>query len=319
MINMKTLSTNILRLFNKLSGMLIVIAAITVTPDSFAHSRWIISSHTILSGDDAPFISLDFSISNDIFHADVSYGGKPLIEQTHDTAESVGTKDPKQAVRQKLMQRMFSSTRLRATFPDGSTDDSLPIVNLGRKSASAIQLQRPGTYRFNVIQNPVDITLYQHADGTPGREFGLLKDTKSLLPEGAGNIKTLRIHNRVETYVTRNDLTAKSLEATGDGLELIMLTHPNELFAGETASFKLSLNGKPPGETVTIKLTRNDTRYRNERNTLEITTKKTGEFEIPWQQAGLYLLEAEVEVKAKNKVFDSEVFSLYATLEVNPE
>ena len=48
---------------------------------------------------------------------------------------------------------------------------------------------------------------------------------------------------RVETFVTNG--APSELKASGRGLELTPVTHPNDLYAGEAITFKLTDNGKP--------------------------------------------------------------------------
>lgn len=281
----------------------------------YGHSRWVVPSHTILSGDKAESISFDFSISNDIFHPDMAYGGMDIS----DDKEEGKSVDPKNKMRKALMKKQFSTTKVVVTYPDGHSDDTTPFVNLARKSSAALLLEQSGTYRISVKQQPMLITMYEKDDGTRSREFGSKKDVKPLLPKGAKNIKTFRVHSRVETYVTRNDLTTKSLKAEGKGLELVAKSHPNELFSGEPSKFQLLLNGKPVEEGIEVKLTRNDTRYRNQRNVMTIKTQEKGFLTVPWAQAGMYLLESDMKIPGSDKSIDMEIYSFYITLEVNPE
>jgi len=274
-----------------------------------AHSRWIIASHTIVSGENPVYISVDFSISNDIFHVDMSLGGDTLVALS----------EQETLLREKQLET-FPLPKVLLTYPDGSQDDSIPVVNLERKSASAIKLTQSGTYRISILQKPVEITLFETTDGKRGRQFGSLAQVKSRLPKNIKNITEMTVHNRVETYVTRNQLSKESLALTNKGLEINFESHPNENFVGESSKFYLVLNGKPAPKDTLVRLTRNDTRYRNNRQSMEIKTKADGAITIDWKEAGMYLLEAEVETIADEKqTSKKDVFAIYLTLEVSPE
>ncbi len=279
-----------------------------------SHSRWVVPSHTILSGDKAEVVSLDFSISNDIFHPDMAYGGDDFAR-----VNTLKAKDKKQKLRNKIIKKLYATTRVTIVHPNGETNNKVPFVNLGRKSSAALLLEQSGTYKISIQQAPVLFTMFETAEGERGREFGGKRAVSSLLPDGAKNIKTLRVNSRVDTYLTRNGLTREVLKPVGKGLEVVSKTHFNELFVGEPTQFQLLFNGKPVDSGVSVKVTRNDTRYRNQRNTFTAKTQEKGLFTVPWGQAGMYLLEADLKAPSVAKGVDSEMYALYLTLEVNPE
>ena len=68
------------------------------------------------------------------------------------------------------------------------------------------------------------------------------------------------MQRRVETYVTVG--TPSDVKATGAGLELVPLTHPNDLYAGETAKFRFLLDGKP-AKDLEVEIVAGGTRYRD--------------------------------------------------------
>ena len=57
--------------------------------------------------------------------------------------------------------------------------------------------------------------------------------------------------------------TTSSLTPSGEGLELEFVSHPNDLFSGETSKVRVLLDGKPAAG-VSLELVRGDTRFRNE-------------------------------------------------------
>ncbi len=278
---------------------------------SMAHSRWIVPSHTLVSGNKPIVIALDMSISNDIFHADNPYGGIPIYLITQPTKNKV-TELKEEA---HPLVKIAASTHVIAYQPDGSQISTTNIINLGRKSATTIQLEQNGTYRIQVIQNPIFYTTYKMATGEPGKVFGI--DNKVKLPESAVDIQRVKLINRVETYVTRNQSSIS--QPIGNGLEIIFSGHPNDLFVNEKTEMTLLFNGKPIKNT-NISITPANTRYRNNRAVQQKKTGNNGKLEIIWQKAGLYLLESKFKLKAKHKqTYDKEIHTIYLTLEVFPE
>ncbi|GAB3019549.1 DUF4198 domain-containing protein [Bowmanella dokdonensis] len=265
----------------------IVIAAMLLASQAaFAHARWIVPSHTNLSGDEIHKIAVDFSISNDIFHPDMSFG-------------SAG--DPR-------------SPQLVLNAPDGSRQAKLPFVDLLRKSAAGLTLTQSGTYRIGLEQPPVLLTFFKQANGERGRIFGGKGSPD--LPQGATDLFTTRMHVRVETFVSRNQLNA--LVPQNQGLELGEGTHPNDLFTGEPVTWQLILDGKPVGADLDVTLIRGDSRYRNIRDVIRLKTDQEGRVSLSFDEPGLYLLESSLDSKSQAEGIDNERAALFVTLEVNP-
>ncbi len=273
--------------------------------NAWSHSRWIVPSHSILSGEKSEYISVDISISNDIFHPDNSAGGV--------------------SYKNVVQPQKGSGPAITVAAPDGTVDKNNPIVSVMRKSVSAVLLDQSGTYKISFDQPPVIITMFEKSDGSRSRIFGPIKNTTSRLPEGAKNVYEMEIHNEISTYITRNNVTTDHLKPKNKGLEIIFKTHPNEMFVGEKTELNVLFNGKPVTAGTHVKLTRQGTRYRNDRESIDATTDATGNFVIDWKKSGLYLLECEIEMDDINyKAADNQkprkiVHAVYVTLEVNAE
>src|SRR5690606_36361247 len=78
------------------------------------------------------------------------------------------------------------------------------------------------------------------------------------------------------------------------GLELVPVTHPNDLYAGEKATFRLQLDGKPAAG-VEVSVIPGGTRYRNSQDEIKATTGADGSFSVTWPAAGTYWLNASSE------------------------
>jgi uncharacterized GH25 family protein len=140
----------------------------------------------------------------------------------------------------------------------------------------------------------------------------------SEIPPDAKNIQITQQQSRNETFVTAGKPNDTALQPTGVGLELIPVTHPNDLFAGEPISFKFVLDGKPAAN-LEVEVVPGGTRYRNKQAEAKFTTDKSGAFTMTWNDAGMYWLEASVEDdKPSDKKANKRRASYVATFEVLP-
>lgn len=263
-----------------------------------SHDRFMLPSHTVLSGEGTKEVSLIASVSNDMFHPDMAFGdnGKGNVKPS--------------------LKGFFSSLKSQIVTPDGKTLEDNIWQAFSRFSAGDVVMEKSGTYRVSLIQAPRLITFYKKADGSMGRIAG--PDPK--LPEGAKDAKTYLNSARVETYLTLNKPSKSALKISGVGLELGGESHPNDLFANEAARFQLFLDGKPLTKEVSVKAVRGGTRHRNQRELIETKTEKNGSFQITFPQAGFYMLKAEWDSPGKEgSGIEEESASLFVTLEVFPE
>ena len=83
----------------------------------------------------------------------------------------------------------------------------------------------------------------------------------------------------------------------GEGLELQPVTHPNDVYAGEPARFKLLLNGEPAGG-LDVEIVRGHDRYRDSEGAMQVTTDADGVFSFTPEEPGPYWLSAEQESEA---------------------
>lgn len=255
-----------------------------------AHAQWLVPSHTSLSGDKAHYVMIDASISNEIFSADKAYRPKEKGAE-------------------------YDDNLIMALNPDGKpVSDKIRAYYLQRKNSAAVKLSGEGTYHIAMKREPRLMTFYKDANGERGRVFAG-KDSKDI-PAGATDVKTIKAFSTVDTFVSRNGTSKPAL--LGQGLELSGPTHPNDLFVGEQARFQLLKDGKPAAN-IELAILKGDTRYRNERNEVKVTTDNNGFFTNTWQHPGLYLIEASTTEEPTEKDIDSVRYSLFTTLDVAPE
>lgn len=277
---------------------LTLLCLISLAGSLTAHDRYLLPSHTVLSGDGPRAVTITASISNDIFHPDRPFG------------DQVGGVVPES------LQDYFKSLKPIVVLPDGKVEEGQGWRAFARFSVCDLLMEKEGTYRVAMLRPDSYMTTFKKADGSSGRAFG--KDAP--VPEGAQEVVRWGGSSRVETFVTWNKPTRDALKPTGLGLELGGESHPNDLFTGETAHFQLFIDGKPLEGSHEVHWVRAGTRHRDQRQGQTVTTDERGRFEMKVDQAGFYLLQASVTMDgAPDSGLDQVHHGLFVTLEVFPE
>ncbi|WP_149194918.1 DUF4198 domain-containing protein [Luteimonas suaedae] len=251
---------------------------------AFAHKFWLQPSQTVLAGED-PWVTVDAAVSNDLFF----FNHVPL-----------------------------RLDNLAITAPDGSRTAAQNPATGKYRSVFDLQLTQTGTYRIAVVNG--GLMASWEADGKTERRRGLTPDAFAReVPSDAQNLRVTESLSRVETFVTNGAPDADALAVTGEGLELQPLTHPNDLFAGEQARFRLLLDGEPAAG-VELEIVRGGTRYRNAQDEIRTSADAAGEFAVIWPEPGMYWLEATAQDARTSVPQASERRLVYvATLEVLPQ
>jgi uncharacterized GH25 family protein len=220
-----------------------------------AHRQWMLPSSTVLSGDDV-WVTVDAAVSNDLFY----FEHQPL--------------------------RLDA---VKAWAPDGS-EASIENKATGRyRSTFDVHLTQKGTWR---IASVADMLMGSY--DLDGKTERLPRGTTTAnlaerLPAGATNVRTAEANNRNEIFVTVGEPTTTLFTPTGKGIELVPVTHPNDLFAGETATFQFLLDGKPAaGLPVTV--IPGGIRYRDQLGQIDLKTGADGTVAIDWPEPGMYWL-----------------------------
>jgi uncharacterized GH25 family protein len=263
---------------------LVIALALTALPfAAFAHKAWLQPSQTVLAGD-KPWITVDAAVSNDLFY----FNHVPLRLEN-----------------------------LAIVAPDGSRAQAQNPSTGKYRSVFDVELVQAGTYRIGVINDYA--TASWDEGGKPKRWRGTPAAFASEVPKDAKDLKVGQSVSRVETFVTNGSPNETALKPSGVGLELVPVTHPNDLFAGEEATFRFQIDGKPAAN-LDVEIVRGGTRYRNAQDELKVKTDAKGEFTVTWPEAGMYWLEATSEDK-KTTVPQAKQrrIGYVATLEVLPQ
>lgn len=240
-------------------ALLAALAAFALPMSAQAHRAWLAPTSTVLSGAEA-WVGFDAGMSNGVFIAD------------HAAMNLAG---------------------LTITAPDGSTAQPANAMQGRYRSTFDLHLTQAGTYRIANVSGGVMVTYRQ--GGEAKRWRGAEADMAAAIPAEATEVVATRSNSRTETFVTLGEPSA--ITPTGEGVELVPVTHPNDLVAGEPATFKLVRDGRPAAD-LDVTIARGGTRYRNSPEEMTVRTGADGSFTVTWPEAGMYWMNASIRTPA---------------------
>jgi hypothetical protein len=256
------------------------LATLALPMSAQAHRAWLAPTATVLSGTDA-WVGFDAGMSNGVFipdHAAMNLAG------------------------------------LVITAPDGSVAQPENMVRARYRSSFDLHLTQPGTWKVANVTNGLTATWKEN--GEDKRWRGQAAEFPAAVPAGATDVVATRTSNRIETFVTLGAPTDTVFTNPADGLALIPVTHPNDLVAGEAATFKLSIDGLPASGVV-VTVARGGTRYRDNPEEMTVTTGSDGAFTVIWPEPGMYWLNASVRTPAAGATIAASA-QYVAVMEVLP-
>ena len=266
----------------RLPAVALALAATALSFSAQAHKAWLLPSATVVSGNQ-PWVSVDAAISNNLYYPD------------------------------HFPMRLES---LVITAPDGSTA-AAQNPHVGKyRSVFDVELTQTGTWRIASVNTGLFASWEEN--GQPRRWRGSEETFAAEVPRDAKNLQITRSAGRVETFVTNGSPNADALKPTGAGLELAPVTHPNDLFAAETATFKLVIDGQPAAG-VEVEIVPGATRYRDNQDEISVKTGEDGAFTVTWPAPGMYWLEASLQDDKAAAPATRRRASYVATLEVLPQ
>ncbi|MDY6925443.1 MAG: DUF4198 domain-containing protein [Pseudomonadota bacterium] len=242
-------------------AILAALATLALPMSAEAHRAWLAPTSTVLSGTDA-WVSFDAAMSNGVFIAD------------HAAMNLAG---------------------LVITAPDGSTAEAENMMRSRYRSTFDLHLTQPGTYRVANVMGGLMVSYKQ--GGETKRWRGSEAEMAANIPADATEVTVTRSDSRIETFVTLGAPTTDALQPTGQGIELAPVSHPNDLVAGEAATFKLLRDGQPAAD-LEVTIARGGTRYRDNPEEMTVRTGADGAFTVTWPEPGMYWVNASVRTAA---------------------
>lgn len=240
----------------RLSAIALALPVIAVlSSPAEAHRRWLLPSATVLAGEEE-VVSVDAASSNQLF----IFEHRPL-----------GLED------------------LSVTGPDGQAVAATVIGTGAYRSVFDVPLKKQGTYRIALVSNGV-MGFYE-MNGERQRWRGTEEELATAIPAGASDVRISRNSSRTETFATLGAPNDVALQPTGAGLEMIPVSHPNDLVVGEPARFRFLIDGEPAAN-MEIEWVPGGTRYRDEAASEKLTTNADGVVEVTADQPGMHYLEA---------------------------
>lgn len=261
-----------------------VAAGAAIVPGALsAHRLWLLPSITVVSSNDA-WVTFDAAASNDLFHAD---------------------HQPLRAAPQ-------------AYAPDGATA-KIENWSTGRyRSTFDLHLTQPGTWKVAMVNRGVMGSFRLNGEEKRLPRGTALDKLASVVPQGATDVRLTQVDSRNEVFVTSGAPTETVLKPSGEGIELVPVSHPNDLVSGEAATFGLMVDGKPAPAGIEVSVIPGARRYRDNEQAIKLTTDAKGQVQVKWPSAGMYWFNATTEGRSTAIPNAPRRLSYTATLEVLP-
>lgn len=232
----------------------IVMAAALAAPQAaFAARAWLLPSETMFAGSGNEWLTIDAAASTDLFYPD--HPGQPW--------------DPV------------------VTAPDGT---QTPVENktVGKlRLTFDVPVTQKGTYKITVINDGVMGSYVLNGERKMLPRGTTLASLAQAVPAGASDVWSAENNSRIETFATAGEPTDTVFKPTGKGMEMVPVTHPNDLAVGEAATFQFLLDGKPAAGLPVVAIP-GGVRYRQSLKQIDLKTDAQGKVTITWPDAGMY-------------------------------
>jgi hypothetical protein len=264
----------------------IAIALAGIACAAQAHRPWMLPSATFIETEREAWVTIDGAVSEGLFDLD------------------------------HLPLRLDGLT---VTDPDGQTAPA-PAATVGKfRSSVDLKLPKNGTWRVTLAA--VNVMGSYKLNGEMKRFRATEQNAAKEVPAGATEVKTTTMVQRQDTFVTVNKPSMGALKPVGTGLELVAVTNPTELRAGEKATFRFQLDGKPL-PNFPFSLIPGGVKYRGTINEVRLTTDAKGEATFTLPAPNMYWLSAAYPANAPAGPGAEPLpkrYSYSATIEVLPE
>ncbi|ENW92631.1 DUF4198 domain-containing protein [Acinetobacter dispersus] len=208
-------------------------------------------------------------------------------------------------------------TDYQVTTPEGKTEIIKAAAELKKFNIAEVNLTTDGTYRLrtqNATGNPTKYALIdgrwlrvrpqRPANANPMPPQGNNAEQKApqapanqpprfiaedQIPANAKTAQTINTYI-AESFITKGKPSAVPA-VTNKGFEFKFITHPNELYAGESFKAQVLMDGKPvPNLEVDVFKGASSYQPNAKRDQPHVKTNAKGEVEVKFSEAGIYLI-----------------------------
>lgn len=135
----------------------------------------------------------------------------------------------------------FDGSQFTVTGPDGAES---PLASQAMKTRAVAEYTLPaGTGTYRISTGPRLGALFRTWEQNGKRESS--RDPAAKIPAGAKVISDFQSLTQAVSYVTVGNPDRAALAPRNKGLELVPVTHPNDLYVGEAFDFIVQYDGKP--------------------------------------------------------------------------
>lgn len=248
-----------MQMFRKpLLSLLAICAVLSPTAASAAPRSWMLPSETLFTGSGDEWLTVDAALSTDLYYYDhPAQNWQPVV-----------------------------------VAPDGTTGGVENFAKAKQRLTFDVHIVQRGTYKVSIFNETVTGSYLLNGERKPLPRGTTPATLAQAVPEGATEVWSAVNMSRIETFATAGEPSTTVFKPTGKGIEMVPVTHPTELLAGEPATFQFLLDGKPaPG--LTISVVNGGVRYRaGGLQQLDLKTDAQGKVTITWPDAGMWWVHA---------------------------
>ncbi len=185
-----------------------------------------------------------------------------------------------------IPEAVFDNSEFVVTDPSGKTQAPDTVQRLRTRAVvEHVLAAGKGTYRFST--GPRLGALFRVWEAGGKRES--TRDPAVKIPAGAKVISDFQSLTLAETYLSVGAPNRNALAASGKGLEFVPVTHPSDLYVGESFEFVVQYDGKPlAAQPVEV----TEAVWTTDRKPVEekLQTDANGHVRLPLAKAGTFLV-----------------------------
>lgn len=239
--------------FRKPLLLLAATAALAIPQMAGAARPWMLPSETMFAGSGNEWLTVDAAISSDLYYFDhPGQDWQPVV-----------------------------------TAPDGSTTQ-VENRSVGKlRQTFDLGIKAKGTYKIAIVNEMLMGSYMLNGERKMLPRGTTAATLATAVPQGATDVQTATASTRIETFVTAGEPTKSVFATSGKGLEMVPVTHPNDLAVGEPATFQFLLNGRPAAGLDVVAIP-GGIRYRSDLKQIDGKTDAQGKVMLTWPEAGMY-------------------------------